>query len=161
MAYSSGIKCIFQPDIPCNSEVALMIGFQPRRVKALIAPGCVLKLPPNEKAYFKTHSNEPAKTSLLQINEAHLRGNLGTHLRAEEGARNLWVQNCREGSILNWDDGLGGIGVECNRGVYVDTPPPPSYFRPTNLERKRRERNVSDFSSFPSPAGPKILKSMK
>lgn len=82
MAYSSGIKCIFQPDIPPNSEVGLMIRFQPREGKPAIAAGCILKLP-TEKAYFKTHSHEQAKTSPFQINEAHLRGNLGMNLRAK------------------------------------------------------------------------------
>ena len=53
MAYSSGLKCIFQPDIPPNSQVGLMIKFQPKEGKPVIAAGCILKLPKMKRLILK------------------------------------------------------------------------------------------------------------
>lgn len=64
MAYSSGIKCIFQPDIPSNSEVGLMIGFQPGEGKSVIAAGCILKLPKMKRLILK-HIHMNRQKSLL------------------------------------------------------------------------------------------------
>lgn len=82
MAYSSGIKCIFQLDIPPNSEVGVMTGFQPRERQPAIAAACVLKLPEPKRLILKHIHTNRQKPLLSRLMKLICGGNLGMNLRA-------------------------------------------------------------------------------